>query len=72
MPLWKSQFIGSCCAGIELDSDTEDEEGAEMSIKDRLLSQVARVIGLKKKPIEVEERKAQSASKCIYIVKALS
>uniref|UniRef100_A0A8C3ABS1 Ryanodine receptor 2 n=1 Tax=Cyclopterus lumpus TaxID=8103 RepID=A0A8C3ABS1_CYCLU len=40
--------------GIELDSDTEDEEDAEMSLKDRLLSLVARVIGLMKTPIEVE------------------
>ncbi|XP_051233720.1 ryanodine receptor 2 [Dicentrarchus labrax] len=49
-------------SGIELDSDTEDEEDAELSVKDRLLSVVARVIGLKKKrPIEVEESRLQSA-----------
>ncbi|XP_073337843.1 ryanodine receptor 2 [Pagrus major] len=47
--------------GIELDSDTEDEEDAEMSLKSRLLSLVVRVIGLKKKPIEVEESRPQSA-----------
>uniref|UniRef100_A0A671YWR5 Ryanodine receptor 2 n=1 Tax=Sparus aurata TaxID=8175 RepID=A0A671YWR5_SPAAU len=52
--------------GIELDSDTEDEEDAEMSIKGRLLSLVVRVIGLKKKPTEVDEGRPQSASKCIF------
>lgn len=60
-----------CCTGIELDSDTEDEESAEMSVKGRLLSLVVRVIGLKKKPIEVDEGRPQSASKCIFTVKAL-
>ncbi|XP_044070697.1 ryanodine receptor 2 isoform X3 [Siniperca chuatsi] len=47
---------------IELDSDTEDEEDAEMSIKDRLLSLAAIVIGLKKTPIEVEERPQSAKS----------
>ncbi|XP_041802824.1 ryanodine receptor 2-like [Chelmon rostratus] len=47
--------------GIELDNDTEDDEDAEMSVKDRLLSLVVRVIGLKRKPIEVEESRPQSA-----------
>ncbi|TKS85783.1 Ryanodine receptor 2 [Collichthys lucidus] len=47
--------------GIELDSDTEDEMDAEMSVKDRLLSLVVRVIGLKKKRMEVEESRPQSA-----------
>ncbi|KAE8280778.1 Ryanodine receptor 2 [Larimichthys crocea] len=47
--------------GIELDSDTEDEKDAEMSVKDRLLSLVVRVIGLKKKHMEVEESRPQSA-----------
>ncbi|XP_068576132.1 ryanodine receptor 2 isoform X5 [Cebidichthys violaceus] len=47
--------------GIELDSDTEDEEDAEMSLKDRLLSLVVRVIGLMKTPIEVEGSRPQSA-----------
>lgn len=70
MPLRKSHLVAFCCAGIELDSDTEDEEDAEMSVKDRLLSLVARISGLQKTPIEVEESKLQSASKCIYDVKA--
>ncbi|KAM9345211.1 ryanodine receptor 2-like [Symphorus nematophorus] len=47
--------------GIELDSDTEDEENLEMSVRDRLLSLVARVTGLKRKPIEVEESRPQSS-----------
>nr|XP_046257248.1 ryanodine receptor 2 isoform X2 [Scatophagus argus] len=47
--------------GIELDSDTNDDEDAEMSVKDRLLSLVARVTRLKKKPIEVVESRPQSA-----------
>lgn len=53
-----------------MDNDTEDEKDAEMSVKDRLLSLVVRVIGLKKKHMEVEESRPQSASKCIFIVKA--
>ncbi|XP_071766090.2 ryanodine receptor 2-like [Centroberyx gerrardi] len=40
--------------GIELDSDSEEEEDAEMSMKDRLLSLVVRVIGLKRTPTEAE------------------
>lgn len=55
--------IVGVCAGIALDSDAEDEEEAETSVKDRLLSLVVRVIGLKKRPREVEETKLQSASK---------
>ncbi|XP_022619295.1 ryanodine receptor 2-like isoform X4 [Seriola dumerili] len=47
--------------GIELDSESEDEEDAEMSVKDRLLSLVARVSGLRKTPIEAEECRPQSA-----------
>ncbi|KAG7228617.1 hypothetical protein INR49_013303 [Caranx melampygus] len=46
--------------GIELDSDSEDEEDAEMSVKDRLLSLVARVSGLRKTPAEAEEGRLQS------------
>lgn len=57
-------------AGIELDSEQEDEEDAEMSLKERVLSQVVKVIRLKKRPIEMEERKSQSASK--YFVRAFS
>ncbi|XP_078017038.1 ryanodine receptor 2 [Epinephelus lanceolatus] len=57
--------------GIELDSDTEDEEDAEMSLKERLLSLVVRVIGLKKTPIEEEGSRPQIASKCIYSLKTL-
>lgn len=71
MLLRKFHLVAFCCAGIELDSDTEDED-SEMSVKDRLLSLVARISGLKKTLIEVEESKPQSASKCIYVVKALS
>uniref|UniRef100_A0A3Q3G354 Ryanodine receptor 2b (cardiac) n=1 Tax=Labrus bergylta TaxID=56723 RepID=A0A3Q3G354_9LABR len=47
--------------GIETDNDAEDEEIAEMSVKDRLLSLVGSVLGLKKKPIEAEESRLQSA-----------
>ncbi|XP_065815894.1 ryanodine receptor 2 [Labrus bergylta] len=47
--------------GIETDNDAEDEEIAEMSVKDRLLSLVGSVLGLKKKPIEAEESGLQSA-----------
>ncbi|KAA8583639.1 hypothetical protein FQN60_014847 [Etheostoma spectabile] len=46
--------------GIELDRDSEDEEDAEMSLKDRLLSLAARVTGRKKTPIEVEGTRAWS------------
>uniref|UniRef100_A0A3Q3G4E5 Ryanodine receptor 2b (cardiac) n=1 Tax=Labrus bergylta TaxID=56723 RepID=A0A3Q3G4E5_9LABR len=46
--------------GIETDNDAEDEEIAEMSVKDRLLSLVGSVLGLKKKPIEAEESRLQS------------
>ncbi|XP_075894426.1 ryanodine receptor 2 [Nelusetta ayraudi] len=45
--------------GIEL--DTEDEEDPETSVKDRLLNQVARILGLKKQPAHVKERKMQCA-----------
>ncbi|XP_059214929.1 ryanodine receptor 2 [Centropristis striata] len=47
--------------GIELDCDTEDEEDAELSLRDRLVSLVARVVGLKKTPAEVELSRPQSA-----------
>uniref|UniRef100_A0A3Q3W2P9 Uncharacterized protein n=1 Tax=Mola mola TaxID=94237 RepID=A0A3Q3W2P9_MOLML len=47
----------------------EVEEDAGMSVKDQLLSQVARVIGLKKKHVEVKESKPQNASK--YSLKTL-
>ncbi|XP_071336383.1 ryanodine receptor 2 isoform X3 [Trachinotus anak] len=46
--------------GIELDSDSEDEEH-EMSVKDRLLSLVARVCGLRKTPVEAEKCGPQNA-----------
>lgn len=65
LPLWKSQLTGSYCGDIGLDSEKVDEEAAEMSVKDQILSQVARVIGLKKKTTEVEESKP-CASKCNY------
>ncbi|XP_040906318.1 ryanodine receptor 2 [Toxotes jaculatrix] len=47
--------------GIELDNDSEDKEDGEMSVKDRLLSLVMRVSGLKKKAIEIEECRSQSS-----------
>lgn len=50
-----------------MDRVAEVEEDAGMSVKDQLLSQVARVIGLKKKHVEMKESKPQSASKCIYV-----
>lgn len=50
-------------AGIEMDSDAEDEEVVEVSVKDQLLSQLARIIGLKKRAVEVEDSKPQNASK---------
>ncbi|XP_051816036.1 ryanodine receptor 2 [Acanthochromis polyacanthus] len=46
--------------GFELDSDPEDEEDAEMSVKDRLLSLVARIIGLNKTPVEKEDCRSNS------------
>lgn len=55
---------GSYCGDIELDSEKVDEEDAEMSVKDQILRQVARVIGLKKKTTEVENKPC--ASKCNY------
>ncbi len=45
-----------------MDSVGEEEEDAEVSVKDQLLSLVARVVGLKKKNIKVEERRPQTAS----------
>lgn len=50
------------CAGIESESDGEDEEAE--SVKTQILSQVARVIGLKKKPLEVDASKSVASSKC--------
>nr|XP_040034926.1 ryanodine receptor 2 [Gasterosteus aculeatus aculeatus] len=47
--------------GVELDGDSEDEEDAEMSLKDRLFSRVARVVGLMKTPMEVERSRPHSA-----------
>uniref|UniRef100_A0A3Q3G5A2 Ryanodine receptor 2b (cardiac) n=1 Tax=Labrus bergylta TaxID=56723 RepID=A0A3Q3G5A2_9LABR len=41
----------------------KDEEIAEMSVKDRLLSLVGSVLGLKKKPIEAEESRLQKSLK---------
>lgn len=51
------------CAGIESESNGEDEEVAETSVKTLILSQVARVIGLRKKPLEVDESKPVASSK---------
>ncbi|XP_067466542.1 ryanodine receptor 2 isoform X2 [Thunnus thynnus] len=59
-PLQDFHHLLNTHCGIELDSDSEDEEDAEKSVKDRLLSLVARVLGLKVTPIEVEECKPQS------------
>ncbi|XP_041645474.1 ryanodine receptor 2 [Cheilinus undulatus] len=47
--------------GIEMDSEAEDEEAAEKSVKERLLSLVGSVIRLKKTPEEVEESRLQSS-----------
>ncbi|KAM8858474.1 ryanodine receptor 2 isoform 7-T11 [Spinachia spinachia] len=47
--------------GVELDGHSEDEEEAAMSLKERLFSLAARVVGLMKTPIEVEGSRAQSA-----------
>ncbi|XP_034536962.1 ryanodine receptor 2 [Notolabrus celidotus] len=47
--------------GIELDGEAEDEEEVEMSVRERLLRQVASVVGLKKTHVEVEEHRLQSA-----------
>lgn len=50
--------------GIESESNGEDEEVAETSVKTQILSQVARVIGLRKKPLEVDKSKPVASSKC--------
>ena len=55
-----------------MDSDSEDEEDNEMSVKDRLLGLVARVSGLRQTSTEEEECRPQGASKSIYVLKALS
>ncbi|XP_062422699.1 ryanodine receptor 2 [Pungitius pungitius] len=47
--------------GVELDGDPEDDEGAETSLRGRLFSRVARVVGLVKTPVEVEGSRTQSA-----------
>ncbi|XP_047191096.1 ryanodine receptor 2-like isoform X3 [Scophthalmus maximus] len=43
--------------GVELVSDSEDEKDAEMSVKDRLLSLVARGFAVRKSPADVEKCK---------------
>lgn len=63
----KLKPFDSYYAGIDLDRVAEVEEDAGMSVKDQLLSQVARVLGLKKKHVEVKESKPQNASKCICV-----
>lgn len=63
VPQWKCYF-SVFCVGIESESDGEGEEVAEASVKNVLLSQVAKVIGLKIKPLEVAESKAITISKC--------
>lgn len=50
------------CAGIESEGDGEEEEATETSVKNQLLSQVARVIGLNKKASEVAESKPVTTS----------
>ncbi|KAM4591284.1 ryanodine receptor 2 isoform 1-T1 [Odontesthes bonariensis] len=45
---------------IELDSESEDEDDAKMSLKDRLLSVVGKVTGLKKRSTETEEYRSHS------------
>lgn len=49
-----------------MDSDSEDEEDTEMSVKDRLFSLVAGVLRLKMTSVEVEDCGPQSHSKCVY------
>lgn len=49
-----------------MDSDSEDEEDDEQSVKNRLLSLMARVLGQKLATVEVEEYRSQSLSECIY------
>ncbi|KAM9848015.1 LOW QUALITY PROTEIN: ryanodine receptor 2-like [Aulostomus maculatus] len=53
------QLLNMHC-GIDLDGDSEEEEDAEVSVKDRLLSLVVRVLGLKRTPLKGEECKPQS------------
>lgn len=57
-------FHNFFCVGIESESDGEGEEVAVASVKNTLLSQVAKVVGLKIKPFEVAESKAVTTSKC--------
>lgn len=57
-------FHSLFCVGIESESDGEGEEVSRASVKNVLLSQVAKVIGLKVKPFEVAESKAGTTSKC--------
>ncbi|KAM7408499.1 hypothetical protein PAMA_002295 [Pampus argenteus] len=59
-PLQDFHHLLNTHCGIALDSDSEDEEDAKKSVKDRLLGLVARVLGLKMTPIEVEECRLQS------------
>ncbi|XP_047459189.1 ryanodine receptor 2 isoform X2 [Mugil cephalus] len=47
--------------GIQVDSDSEDEEDSEMSVKERLFSLAARVIGLNKIPNELEDGRSHSS-----------
>nr|XP_043902413.1 ryanodine receptor 2-like [Solea senegalensis] len=47
--------------GIELDSESEDEEDAEMPVKDWLLSLVVRAFEVRKSSTQVEESRPRSA-----------
>ncbi|KAM4598949.1 ryanodine receptor 2 [Fundulus diaphanus] len=46
--------------GTEMVPDSEEEDDAKMSLKDRLLSRLAKAVGLKNKPTEVEKYKSSS------------
>uniref|UniRef100_H3C4X6 Ryanodine receptor 2b (cardiac) n=1 Tax=Tetraodon nigroviridis TaxID=99883 RepID=H3C4X6_TETNG len=53
--------------GIESESDGEDEEAAE-SVRTQILSQVAKVIGIKKKPLEVDASKPVASKTLKHLV----
>ncbi|XP_077437450.1 ryanodine receptor 2-like [Vanacampus margaritifer] len=54
------QLLNAHC-GIELDGASEEGEGAEMSVKDQLLSLGAKVLGLKRTPTQVEDSAPHSS-----------
>ncbi|XP_029031557.1 ryanodine receptor 2 isoform X4 [Betta splendens] len=54
------QLLSTHC-GIELDTDSDDEENAEMSVRDWLFSLVPKIIGARKTAIEAGKCMLQSA-----------